>query len=68
MLFCGRNHHCQIYSFENEENLKLNLFFLTECHKNYVCVCSVVSDCLQPMDCSPPGSAVHGIFLARMLE
>ena len=21
-----------------------------------------------PMDCSPPGSFVHGIFLARMLE
>ena len=21
-----------------------------------------------PMDCSPPGSSVHGIFLARVLE
>ena len=21
-----------------------------------------------PMDCSPPGSSVHGIFLARILE
>ena len=28
--------------------------------------CSVVSLC-DPMDCSPPGSSVHGI-LARMLE
>ena len=26
-----------------------------------VCVCSVVSDC-DPMDCSLPGSSVHGIF------
>ena len=29
---------------------------------------SVVSDSLQPMDCSPPGSSVHGIFQARILE
>ena len=29
---------------------------------------SVLSNCLQPMDCSPPGSSVHGIRQARMLE
>ena len=30
---------------------------------------SVVSDSLQPrMDCSPPGSSVHGIFQTRILE
>ena len=28
---------------------------------------SVVSDC-DPMDCSPPGSSVHGILQARILE
>ena len=28
----------------------------------------VVSDSLRPMDCNPPGSSVHGIFQARMLE
>ena len=35
-----------------------------------ICVfsCSVVSDCLWPHDCSPPGSSVHGIILARILE
>ena len=39
-----------------------------------VCVCvralcrSVVSDSLQPLDCSPPGSYTHGIFQARILE
>ena len=27
--------------------------------------CPTVSD---PMDCSPPGSSVHGIFQARVLE
>ena len=29
---------------------------------------SVVSDSLQPMDCSPPGSPVHGILQERVLE
>ena len=27
-----------------------------------------VSDSLRPMDCSPPGSSVHGILQARILE
>ena len=29
--------------------------------------CKVVSDS-EPMDCSPPGSSVHGILQARILE
>ena len=29
---------------------------------------SVMSDSSDPMDCSPPGSSVHGIFQARVLE
>ena len=29
---------------------------------------SVVSDSLLPMDCSPPGSSIHGILQARILE
>ena len=29
---------------------------------------SVVSDSCNPMVCSPPGSSVHGIFQARILE
>ena len=36
-----------------------------------VCVCSVPQSCLtlcDPMDCSPPGSSVHGVFQARTLE
>ena len=41
-------------------------------NKNYernVCVsCSVVSNLLWPMDWSPLGSSVHGIFQARILE
>ena len=36
----------------------------------YMCVLShsVVSDSLQPLDCSLPDSSVHGIFQARILE
>ena len=29
---------------------------------------SVVSDSLRPVDCSPPGSSVHGILQARIME
>ena len=30
--------------------------------------CAVMSDSLDPMDCSLPGSSIHGIFQARVLE
>ena len=33
-----------------------------------VCVCVCVLSHVQPMDCSPPSSSVHGIFQARTLE
>ena len=36
-----------------------------------VCVCVCAQSCLtlcDPMDCSPPGSSVHGIFQAVILE
>ena len=29
---------------------------------------SIMSDSCDPVDCSPPGSSVHGIFQARILE
>ena len=29
---------------------------------------SVMSDSSDPMDCSPPGSSIHGIFQAKVLE
>ena len=35
------------------------------------CCCSVTQSCLtlcDPVDCSPPGSSVHGILQARILE
>ena len=49
------------------------LFWDMQPLKQYVCVCVCV--CVQlcptlcdPMDCSPPGSSVHGIFPATILE
>ena len=39
--------------------------------KKSICVSvsrSVLSGSLQPLDCSPPGSSVHGILQARILE
>ena len=30
--------------------------------------CVVMSDSVTPVDCSPPGSSVHGIFQTRILE
>ena len=41
-------------------------------HKQCVCVCVLVTQSCptlcNPMDCSPPGSSVHGILQARTLE
>ena len=33
-----------------------------------VCVCSVMSSICDPVDCSPPGSSIHRILQARILE
>ena len=33
-----------------------------------VCVCSVTKSLCDPKDCGPPGSSVHGISQARILE
>ena len=39
------------------------------CVCTHVCVsCSIVSDSLRPLDCSLPGSPVHEILQARILE
>ena len=36
--------------------------------KSHCAMCSVVSNSCNPMDCSPPGSSVHGILQANILE
>jgi len=57
------------YQFKKDE-----LYFILHYSMyNFLCVflCdsrSVISDSLQSLDCSPPGSSVHGILQARILE
>ena len=55
------------------KNLNQILWFPITMSNNMtcVCVCAVARSCptlCDPMDCSPPGSSVHGIFQAGMLE
>ena len=52
------------------KNTRMGCHFLLQCMKvkserEVVQSCPALSD---PMDCSPPGSSVHGIFQARVLE
>ena len=51
------------------------LYFITWTNQSYLvtcCCCCLVSNCIWlfrgPMDCSLPGSSVHGISQARILE
>ena len=39
-----------------------------DCVRVWVCMRSVMSDSLQPIDYGPSGSSVYGIFQARILE
>ena len=52
------------------KNIGVGCHFLLQCRKvksesEVTQSCSTLHD---PMDCSPPGSSVHGIFQARVLE
>ena len=52
------------------KNNRVGCYFLLQCLK-MKSEREVVQSCLtlgDPMDCSPPGSSVHGIFQARVLE
>ena len=52
------------------ENTGVGCHFLLQCMK-VKSESEVAQSCLtlcDPMDCSPPGSSIHGIFQARVLE
>ena len=54
----------------NENSLSLNLSSILYCSV-LLRACQVTWSCLtlpNPMDCSPPGSSVHGLLQARILE
>ena len=56
---CQSNHYAV--------HFKLKKHHISICY----CYCWVIESCQtlwDPMDCSPPGSSVHGIFQARALE
>ena len=51
---------------KNRKNLKMNIFIGRMCvHAKSLQSCSTLCN---RMDCSPPGSSVHGILQARTLE
>ena len=59
----------QPQSQEPKSSLKMMQARATQDHELYSCMCA--QSCLtlwDPMDHSPPGSSVHGIFQARILE
>ena len=60
-------HHFQGKHFISRENGKL-VALTTKRKQSGNVSHSIMSTLCDPMDCSPPGSFVHGIFQARMLE
>ena len=58
------------YCFRRTIHVELQVMNSCKCSFKLVCVLgfSVVSDLCDPMDCSLPGSSVHGIFQARVLK
>ena len=63
--------HFQCLQF-NRKWLKIQICSLLGCKIWSVCVCVLVAQLrstpYDPVDCSPPGSFVHGILQARTLE
>ena len=65
-----RNTSCFSYTHRVLPSLleKATVFPVAEFYKQLSVHPSVVSDSLWPLDYSPPGSSVHGILQARILE
>ena len=57
----------KIYSFSNFKVCN-TILQLSSPNMSFTLSCLVMSDSLWPMDCSTPGSSVHGISQARILE
>ena len=51
--------------------MKAEILFTAEYLAPAAAAAKLLQSCLtlsDPMDCSPPGSSIHGIFQARVLE
>ena len=57
------------FKSNSPENTKyeLELDYLSNTY-DFACTRWVVSNSMNPMDCSPPGSTIHGLSQARILE
>ena len=56
----------KLYFWKITNTNKINGYFIL-----ILCLCEVAQSCpilCDPVDCSPPGSSVHGILQARILE
>ena len=73
LTFCNAwtlTHQASLSMEFSSKNTGVGCHFLLQCMKmksesEVAQSCPTLSD---PMDCSPPGSSVHGIFQARVLE
>ena len=68
-----RDQGIQYHQHPRSSTLSSFPFFLPKSHQSPVCVhaCSITQSCstlCDSMDCCPPGSSVHGIFQASILE
>ena len=70
-MYCNMTTTISLVNLSHHTYLPKKFFFLAmSTFKLYslVFICSVVSNSLDPLVCKPPGSSVHGIFQAKILE
>ena len=69
-VFLLWRHQCLMGWYQNSLLLGVNFYLLKDCVcvRAHVCMLSSLWLFCDPVDCSPPGSSVHGISQARILE
>ena len=58
--------HQTLSAVRIDETDVLSLLFIAVSSTSRIIPSTILSDTLQPPDCSPPSSSVHGIFQARI--
>ena len=59
---------CISFSSQSLSSTTLRSLAQTKHIQHELCVCSLVSNSLNPVDCSPPGCSVHGTSQVRILK